>query len=155
MKTPITTFLTAALLFAGTAGVFAGPYTDSLSTCVSDSATKKERAELAKWIFAAMASHPKLKPIASVSSSRLETANKQAADLVMELLTVRCVDRAKKAIAYEGLVALETSFQILGQLAFQETVNNPAVISGMSGFEKFLDQQRLISYLLSGLGVNK
>ena len=55
----------------------------------------------------------------------------------------KCVDTAKKAIHYEGPLALQQSFQVLGQVASMETFSDPSVLAVMAGLEKYTDKTRL------------
>ena len=54
-----------------------------------------------------------------------------------------CKKEAKKALKYEGDTALETSFQILGQVAGQELFASPAVAGAMSGLQEHMDEKKL------------
>src|SRR5579863_8064334 len=61
---------------------------DALRTCVTDNTSGKDRKDLAKWVFFAMAAHPEIKPYAqaNVSAAADESSQKMAA-LVTRLLT--------------------------------------------------------------------
>ena len=63
--------------------------------------------------------------------------------LFTKLLTETCVDTSKKAIKYEGAVAIQSAFQVLGQAAAGELFVHPDVTKVMSGLEEFLDSKKL------------
>lgn len=49
-----------ALMVAGfSSSALAGPFNDKLAVCLVKSTTETDRALLMRWMFAAMASHPK------------------------------------------------------------------------------------------------
>lgn len=127
--------------------VHAGPYTDELSKCIVASTTTNDRVAIVKWMFSAASLHPAVKSITSVSEEQLEEANKKTAELLMRLLTESCIQQAKKAIKYEGQVAIQSSFQILGQVAGRELFSSPDVAAGMAGFEKHFNGEKLESLL--------
>jgi len=77
----------------------------------------------------------------------MDKANKRTADLFMKLLTDTCRQQAKKAIQYEGQLAIQTSFQILGQVAAKELFSSPEVAAGMSELDKHIDEKKLKSLL--------
>jgi hypothetical protein len=100
-------------------------------------------------MFSAAASHPAVRSIAYVSEEQLEDANKTLAELFMKLLTVSCKQQAEKAIRYEGQIALDLSFRVLGEIAGRELFSSPEVQAGMSSLDKHFDSEKLKS-LLSG-----
>ena len=126
-----------------TTAVYAGPYTDDLSKCILESTTPEDRTELVKWMFAAISVHPAVKQIASVSSAQIEEANKQTAALVVKLLTKTCNKQARAAIKYEGQISIQSSFQILGQVAAKEIFANKDVKAGLAGFGNNIDKKKL------------
>ena len=137
--------LVVTLLPAPTA--FAGPYTDDLSRCVVELTTPEDRADLVRWMFAAMSLHPAVKSIAAVTPEQLDAANKQTAGLFMKVLTESCREKAAKANTYEGPAAIETSFRLLGQVAMKELFSSPEVAAGMAALEKYADAEKLKSAL--------
>lgn len=149
MKTLTAIFLIHILFFSLLQSniSYAGPYTDDLSKCIVESTTTSDRTAMVKWMFSAISFHPAVKPISSVSQQELEEANRQVAELFMSLLTESCKQQARKAIKYEGEIAIQTSFHILGQVASQEMFANPDVAAGVSGLEKYIDTDKLESSL--------
>lgn len=133
----------AVLALAAALPAVAGPYADALSACFSDNTTGKERKELARWIFVAMAAHPEIGDLSKVTSSDREAVNKIAGDLVTRLISQNCADRAKAAIKNEGAKSLQESFGVLGKLAMQELMTNPAVASSLLGYEKYIDKKKV------------
>jgi hypothetical protein len=139
--------LVSALLTGASAIAQAGPYQDDLSKCLISSTTKEDRIDLVKWIFAAMGSHPAVKPIASVTPEQLDGASRSVAKLFGRLLTKTCQEQAQKAIQYEGPATLQLSFQLLGQVASRELFTDPAVLSAMTGLTKYIDEKQLTAAL--------
>lgn len=143
----------AAVLLATCGATHAGIYTDDLSRCLIEKSTSEDKIKLVKWMFTAMALHPAVQGLSSVSAQDREAANKAMAELMVDLLTVKCVDQAKKAVQYEGPVAIQTSFQLFGQIAGKELFSNPNVAAGLSGLEKYIDEKTMQQRL--GLPENK
>jgi hypothetical protein len=128
----------------------AGPYTDDLSKCLVSSTMESDRTALVQWMFSAAASHPAVKSIASVSEEQVEAANKTVGELFTKLLTESCREQAEKALKYEGKSTIESSFQVLGQVAGRELFSSPEVAAVIAGLRKYLDAEKL-----KALGVGK
>ena len=121
----------------------AGPYGDSLAKCVIEATTSTEKTALVRWMFSMMALHPDVKDLASISADQRTTATKDAGRLLQRLLTESCAAETSKAVKYEGAVAIQTSFSLLGQVAARELFLNSAVAGGLSDLEKHVDQEKL------------
>ncbi len=133
----------AGFFLAASSTSVAGVYTDDLSRCLVESSTSEDKLTLVKWMFTAMALHPAVKSMAPVTENQRDIANKNVADLLSKLLTETCVVQSRKAIKYEGTFAIQSSFQILGQVAAQELFSNPNVAAGMGGLERHIDSKRI------------
>ena len=116
---------------------------NALSTCLADSTSGKDRKDLAKWIFLAMAAHPEMKPHANVSAETMDESSRTMAALVTRLLADSCVSETRAVMSTGGPQSLPLAFQSLGQLAMQELMTDKAVQDSMSLFQRYLDQQRL------------
>lgn len=121
----------------------AGLYTDDLSRCLVSSTTENDRVTLVKWIFAAMAQHPAVSSLATVSTADLEKSNQDTANLFMKLLTETCAAKTKDAVKYEGGGAVGNAFQVLGQVAATDIFSDPKVTEVISGLEKYIDKKKL------------
>jgi 23S rRNA C2498 (ribose-2'-O)-methylase RlmM len=130
------------LFFASS--VYAGPSADILSTCLANSTTGKDRINLARWVFAAMATHPEVASISNVTPEKLDGINKTNGELYTRLLTVDCNKEVREAVKLENSEALRVAFESLGRLAMQELMGNPVVNAQFtSGQEKYLDMKKI------------
>ena len=121
---------------------FAGPATDALGACLADNTSGKERKELARWIFVAVASHPDIQDISRVPPALRVETDRQIGQIVSRLLTQNCVAEARTAMKSEGSGAFKGAFSTLGQLAFQELMSNQDVAASLTGWEKYFDHQK-------------
>ena len=121
----------------------AGPYTDDLSKCLVASTTTEDRTSLVRWLFLSASSHPALASLASASKPQVDAANRMTAELFMRLLTNSCAASAKNALRYEGQLAFQQGFQVLGQVAGQELFASKEVAANMSGLAKYIDGEKL------------
>jgi len=55
---------------------------NQLGGCMVDSLNGKERKELAKWIFFAIAAHPEIRSYTSISSEDINTSDKVVGELI-------------------------------------------------------------------------
>ncbi len=118
--------------------------TQALSQCLAETTNGKDRKDLARWVFFAMASHPEIKQYASPAAAAAEDqTHKTMAELFTRLLAESCLRQTQAAFKEGGAKAIEIAFQTLGQLAMQELMANPAVSESMGKFEKQIDQSKL------------
>lgn len=138
-------FVTVALLLAAAVPAHGQAPVNTLTTCLADSTSGKDRKALAKWIFLAMAAHPEMKQHATADvAAAADEASRAMAAMVGRLLTEACVTETRAVIAGgQGSKALELAFLGLGQLAMQELMTDKAVQDSMGLFERYLDQKRL------------
>ena len=116
----------------------------NLSQCLSDNTTGRDRKDLARWMFIAMASHPELQKYASgEAAASAESMNKAMAELLTRLLVQTCLNQTQAAFKAGGSVALQASFQTLGQLAMQELMSDQNVKTNIMAFQKYVDQKKL------------
>ncbi len=117
--------------------------TNALTACFADSTTGKERKELAKWIFIAIAAHPEMQGMSIVSDKTRDQINRATGGLVTRLLAVDCAAQVRAASANDGSQALRAAFGFLGQLAMQELMTNDSVKASLGGFEQYLDRSKI------------
>jgi hypothetical protein len=140
-----TLIIIAISLLSSAQTVYAGPYTDTLSKCLVESTSMRDRNNLVVWMFASASQHPAVEDIVTVTDEQLDEANRKMAELLMNLLTVACHDETAAAFQYEGQSTIEASFTVLGSVAGREMFSSPSVGEAMSGMNKYLDEGKLKS----------
>ena len=130
--------LLAGLLLVATSSAQAGVYGNQLAQCLVESSTSKEKMVLIRWMFSAMSTHPGVQSLASISTEEIEGSNRKFADLTYKLLTRDCSEQTTKALKYEGQSAIESSFQVLGQVAAKELFSHPNVAENLSSIDKYM-----------------
>jgi hypothetical protein len=125
------------------------PPVDALRGCLADSTSGRDRKDLAKWIFLAMAAHPEMKQHAGAGTAAAGVeSSKAVAALVTRLLTDACAKEAKAVMATgDAGTAMRLAFEGLGQLAMAELMTDKAVEEAMGGFAKYLDRERFTEAL--------
>lgn len=141
MKTTVLATLAALTSLSPSVG-HASPEGDRLSRCLADNTTGKERKDLARWVFVSMAAHPEIKPLAAVAASDVDGASRTMGQMVTTLLADRCAVESRAAVRAGGS-ALEDAFSSLGELAMGELMSDDAVNARLSGFERYLDMDKL------------
>ena len=133
--------LALAALSSGPA--VAGPYSDELAKCLVRSTTDADKTYLVRWLFASVSTHPAVRSIASVSDAERNELNRNAAKLFERLITESCKTQTQEAVKYEGPATLQSSFEVLGQVAGRGLLSDPAVSRSMAEFANYLDKQKL------------
>lgn len=121
----------------------AGEFADDLSDCLLNSTTEEDKLSLVRWMFTAMALHPGVADVADVSLSTREKANREMAELLVDLLSIRCFSETQLALQNEGTVALQASFNALGQIAATNLFSDPNVAAGLASLETYISAEDL------------
>lgn len=132
-----------AVTLAAAGGATAGQYGDSLSKCLVRSAGDADKRVLTRWIFATMALHDDVRPLANISDRDREEIDRQLAKVFERLITEDCRAETVAAMKYEGVQAFQNSFGALGEVAMTSLMESPKVGAGMEGFTKFIDEKKL------------
>jgi hypothetical protein len=138
------------LIAAVMVGMFAVPVSaqedqsaNALKQCVADNTSGKDRKELAKWIFLAMAAHPDIKQYANAGPTAVDDSSRTIANLVTRLLTESCVNETRAVVqGGVGSRSFQLAFEGLGQLAMRELMADQSVQASMSVFQRYIDQKR-------------
>ncbi len=138
----------ALILFGSAAVASAQTPIQSLSQCLGDNTSGRERKELARWIFLGISAHPENRQFASQAArDATDVTDKAVAATFTRLLTQSCVTQARAATKEGGAAAIQAGFETLGRLAMQELMSDKEVSSRMSAFEKHFDRKKLNSAL--------
>jgi hypothetical protein len=121
---------------------------DALAKCLADNTTGKDRKDLARWIFVAMAAHPEMRDLASPTEVVADRASETVGKLVTRLVTENCPEETKAVVkGADSSTAMRHAFERLGRLAVLEIMSNPDVVSAVSKFERYVDRDRLAAVL--------
>ncbi len=143
MKKQFLTILGALTLLTASVPGHAGLYADDMGRCLVSATSTKDKTDLVRWIFAVAALHPEVANIAAANASQRVELNRQAGKLFQRLLTEDCRKQTQEALKYEGAIAMQLSFQVLGQVAMQELMNHNAVRNGFSELSKYMDESKI------------
>jgi hypothetical protein len=131
--------LLGAMLLAVAPAAHAGAFTDTLSVCLVKKTSEADKQLLVKWIFVALAQHPAVQEFAKVPKETADQLNRDAGALYQSLLLDRCGTETRDALQYEGSGAIQSSFQVLGQVATQGLMNDAKVAGYMAELAKYVD----------------
>lgn len=126
------------IAFALAAPAYAGPYSDDLSKCMVEQASAADRTAFVKWMFTAMAASPVVKDMAKVTPDERKAASAEVANFFTRLMTKSCRSQVVAALRYEGDGAVMAGFSLLGKVAMQDLMTDPAVLAeygALDGFE--------------------
>jgi hypothetical protein len=135
--------ITVFVVLFTASSALAGPYTDALSVCLADNTTGKERKELARWIFVAMAAHPEIKGMTTITDADRDQTSRFMGSLLTRLVSESCPSQTRAAVENEGSESLKNAFGVLGKLAINEIMSNKEVNATIVAFEKYLDQKKI------------
>src|SRR6202051_3641542 len=131
----------AAITFFGSAS--GGTFADTLATCMIHHMTQQENSLFIQWVFGALAAHPEVSALASMSDSQYESIAHGFASTTERMLTTQCRSEAIAAIRHEGNVSIQLAFQRVGQDSARQLMSNPQVNARMATYGKYLDTEKL------------
>jgi hypothetical protein len=123
------------------------PADPAFTTCIAESTTGRDRKELAKWIFYAMAAHSEIKSRVTIVDADVQANAKVIAVLVNRLLTEACLKETRAVLHGNFPSALELAFENLGKLAMLELMGDSAAKAGLNRWLEFFDQKQLMEKL--------
>ncbi len=116
--------------------------TNIFASCMVDALNGKERKNLAKWVFFAVAAHPEIKSYSKATPQDIETSDKYVGALITRLLTDNCPTELQAA-SKEDPLALQKGFQLVGQVAMQELMADQSVMQAISNYARYADQDKI------------
>ncbi|MCK4743646.1 MAG: hypothetical protein KAT25_07480 [Sulfuriflexus sp.] len=141
MKNLIRVIILSLGIITGSA-VFASTPTEVFANCLVDNLNGKERKNLAKWIYLAMAAHPEIKSFSSASSKDIQKSDKYIGILITKLLTINCPNELNTATK-SNPNALGQGFELVGRVAMQELMTNKKVTESISNYIKYTDLEKI------------
>jgi hypothetical protein len=117
-----------------------------LGTCLIDSINGKERKQLAKWIFFAIAAHPEISSYAKITPKDVNKTDQYIGGLITRMLVEDCPTQLKAAQQADPM-AIRKSFELVGKVAMQELMTNKNVTSAITNYAKYADQKKIQAIL--------
>lgn len=133
----------ALISFSATAGT----HGDALATCLADSTSGKDRKDLARWMFLAMAAHPDMRELSAASKDAAEQASRSVGMLFTRLVAENCSTQVRALVKNEGPESLRTAFEFLGKLAMQELMTNREVNASITAIDRYIDRSKTAAVL--------
>ena len=118
---------------------FAGPFTDDFAKCLVTKTTAQEKTDLVKWIYVTISFHPQLSQMSNLTAEDVEMANIRVADYMTNVFAYKCNDELNQAIKYEGEESVFYAFELLGELAMGELMQDQGVTAASELFIQYVD----------------
>ena len=127
------------ILISFNLNTFAGPFTDDFAKCLVTKTTAQEKTDLVKWIYVTISFHPQLSQMSNLSAEDVEMANIRVADYMTNVFAYKCNDELNQAIKYEGEESVFYAFELLGELAMGELMQDQGVTAASELFIQYVD----------------
>ena len=118
---------------------FAGTFTDDFAKCLVTKTTAQEKTDLVKWIYVTISFHPQLSQMSNLTAEDVEMANIRVADYMTNVFAYKCNDELNQAIKYEGEESVFYAFELLGELAMGELMQDQGVTAASELFIQYVD----------------
>lgn len=122
---------------------------DALSQCLVQGTTPSDKTTVLQWTFAALAQHPDLNSMSSISAIQKEQLDQNLAQVLQRILVEQCSTQTKAVIQAEGFEAVGTSFQELGSITGNELLKTPQMKNQLNGVLKHVDMGKLVTTFLT------
>jgi hypothetical protein len=122
--------------------VHSDEFTDKLGGCMVDALNGKERKQLAKWIFFAIAAHPEIKSYLKATAQNIAETDESIGKLITRLLIDDCPEELKAAYRTNPQ-ALQQPFELLGQVAMQELLTDQSVTKAITNYVQYTDLEKI------------
>ncbi|MBU2978310.1 hypothetical protein [Alteromonas sp. C1M14] len=130
--------LIGALILSVSSMVSMQASANALGECLVDALNGKERKELAKWIYFSMAAHPDIIEFANIADDARLNSDKAVGALVTRLLGEDCPAQFKAAVQVDPM-ATQRAFELVGQVAMGELMQNMKVTQAISNYANYMD----------------
>ena len=127
------------ILISYNLNTFAGPFTDDFAKCLVTKTTAQEKTDLVKWIYVTISFHPQLSQMSNLTAEDVEMANIRVADYMTNVFAYKCNDELNQAIKYEGEESVFYAFELLGELAMGELMQDQGVTAASELFIQYVD----------------
>ena len=127
------------ILISFNLNTFAGPFTDDFAKCLVTKTTAQEKTDLVKWIYVTISFHPQLSQMSNLTADDVEMANIRVADYMTNVFAYKCNDELNQAIKYEGEESVFYAFELLGELAMGELMQDQGVTAASELFIQYVD----------------
>ena len=135
--------LTAFFFDLGEKRLMAGPFGDDLAKCLVSSTSSKDNILLGRWLVRVYGEHSESQDLLYISNYNKKIIDRDVAILFTRLLTQDCKFEAKKAYKYEGLSVMSNAFQVLGEVAGKELLEDGKVSKALNKFTEYVDYEKL------------
>jgi len=116
-----------------------GPFTDEFAKCIVMKTTTQEKTDLVRWIYVTMSFHPQLMDLSNLTADDVEMANIRIADYMTNVFAYKCNEELNMAIEYEGEESVYYAFELLGEIAMTEVLEDEGVRAASELFIGYID----------------
>lgn len=142
MKLTLRTSLPALLLLAAAPFAQANSIQNAAS-CLVDKTSGEDRKALVTWVYLAISKHPEINTLSAISAEREQAINQNVGKTMTRLLADDCGAEMKAMFAEHGPASIAEPFEVLGKVAMQDLMANPAVNQVFSNISTYMDQERI------------
>jgi len=140
MKLRLLAIVAVSLLSAG--GAKAEIHSDDLKRCIVEATEPADRLAFVRWLFGAIADHPAVSDMSSVTEARRQESAKTTVRLMERLVLDDCRPQAVLALRYNGMSAIEDAFGAVGEMAMAELMADESVSGQLERLGSYGDEDR-------------
>ena len=126
-------------IFGLNLNLFSGPFTDEFAKCIVMKTTTQEKTDLVRWIYVTMSFHPQLMDLSNLTADDVEMVNIRVADYMTNVFAYKCNEELNMAIDYEGEESVYYAFELLGEIAMTELMEDQGVSAASELFIDYID----------------
>lgn len=116
---------------------------EDATNCLVNKTNGEDRKALVTWVYLAMSKHPEISALSAITPDREQTINQNVGKTMTRLLADDCGAPMKAMFAEHGPSSIAQPFEVLGKVAMQELMTDPAVNQVFSNISQHIDQERV------------
>lgn len=101
--------------------------------------TAQEKTDLVRWIYVTMSFHPQLMDLSNLTADDVEMVNIRVADYMTNVFAYKCNEELNMAIDCEGEESVYYAFELLGEIAITELMEDQGVSAASELFIDYID----------------
>ena len=101
--------------------------------------TTQEKTDLVRWIYVTMSFHPQLMDLSNLTADNVEMVNIRVADYMTNVFAYKCNEELILAMDYEGEESVYYAFELLGEIAMTELMEDQGVSAASELFIDYID----------------
>ena len=115
----------------------------ALGKCLVGKSNGEDRILVARWMGASIAMSPAMADVVTVDADKKDAIDREMAATFTRLMTVDCQAEMGALVKARDAMGIQAASGMLGQMAMQELLRDPATMQALMAHAKYIDQSAM------------